>query len=430
MMATDNTKLSDFSIIAQAFEKGAHATTTEAATFAPMSRSIQNNKIFAKAASKTLQSYKIQPTDKKTGNEGQSESPNNNQGLTINNRQLISRGDSFGSNLMDWVKDCIPCNARVITLLEIKPNIDLLGIMKEDLSARLNFIQQAAGLLNNAYIYGDFCQFLSLLNFMCIPDLQRLIALLSAMLSFQEINLNGMFGILQALVAPLFSGVLMGITSMLDQFNLAVISPIDCIVDAIDNQLSKLGFALEPNAPINQINDGLKGGLQSLRDETVAAKQAIQNKLAFYIEQIKALSGDLGASDLAYLQLTLKKLTLLRLIFFIQSIITSLSKGTSVCTPGQSPQVSELDNFFNAYVNPNSSFNLWIDQNGDLQVDDTLQLSPKMLEYIGENPILEEVNQAMTTITQPVKLKIPCKLETSQENSDKMNQWLTDLNKV
>jgi hypothetical protein len=134
------------------------------------------------------------------------------------------------------------------------------------------------------------------------------------------------------------------------------------------------------------------------------------------------------------LQLSLKKLTLLRLIFFIQAIISSLSKGMSVCTPGQSPQVSELDNFFNTYVNPNSSFNLWVDSNGDLQVSekdpDLAKLLPKTLEYQGESPIIKSVNNTMQTIIQPIKMKIPCKLETSQENSDKINTWITELNKI
>lgn len=429
-MATNITQLSDYSLIAQAFEKGAHATTSEAATIAPLSRSIQNNKSFAKSASKTLQGYRIQPVQKNTDNTSNDTLTN----LTINNTNTLSRNGDFGSALMKWMKDCIPCNARIITLLEIKPNIDLLGIMKADLNARLDFLQQAVGLLNNAYIYGDYCQLLSLLNFMCIPDLQRLIVLLSTMLTFQEIELNGAFSILQALVAPLFSGILLGITSMLDQFNLAVVSPIDCIVDAINMQLRKLNFAMDEDSKLVETNNALKNGLQSLRDETVNAKHTIQNKLGFYIDQIKALSGDLTAGDLSYLQLSLKKLTLLRLIFFIQAIISSLSKGMSVCTPGQSPQVSELDNFFNTYVNPNSSFNLWVDSNGDLQVSekdpDLAKLLPKTLEYQGESPIIKSVNNTMQTIIQPIKMKIPCKLETSQENSDKINTWITELNKI
>lgn len=435
------TCLQDCSLIAQIYERGAHSTPTETAVFVTMSRILENNRGFASNAAETLGSYLRQPAQPNTdtSNGITTNTQNSFQGLVVENTDISTLGESFGKSLMDWMKDCIPCQARLIALLELHPNIDLLGALEADLKAKLAMLMDLANVFNNIDIYGDFCSLLGLLNFMCIPDLQKLIALFSSLLANQALELDGFIGLLQGLIAPLFSPILMSITSLLDQFAAIILSPLQCIIDSINEQLRKLNYQVDGTKAL----EPLKSGLMELKNQIIEGERYIKNKLNFYIEQIKTLLGEVGAGDTAYLKAMLRKLMLVRLIAFIVAIITALSKGQSVCSPGKPPETSELDNFFNNFLNPNSSFNLWIDSNGEIQITDknpdfpdTLPDGSSVLKYEGDdviiaNPDLEiQISTVQKALTQQVFIKTPCRFDTTVNEAEKVNQWISEMNNL
>lgn len=483
------TEIQDCSLIAQTFERGAHATASEAAAFAPISRSIQNTIAFSKTTPPVLESYlKIPEEDsartaeqaKKFASDANPD-PGGTTGTSVPAGQILQSiklqaaqnstyGASFGDHLLDWARDCIPCGDRLLALLEIHPQVNLLGLLEADLLSRLKMLQDIAGLFTNFDQYGDFCQLMSLLSFMCVPDLQRIIALLMALLMLDLPSLDGLIGLLQALILPIFAPILMAITALLDQFVLLVTTPIQCVLDAITQQISKLqfeggaigiegafknkSFSKTIKVPSNPLNSQLQtsknaiqgasqqiaGGLQELQGFIHEAKAKIEAKLDFYLGEIKAMLGELGHGDSAYTLATLRKLKIIRFVGFVTSIISAMAKGHSACSgSGKPPELQEIDSFFNTYVNPNSPFTAYINSEGNLVIDEK-QALPNVLpgtstfDYGGQpivdTTILKTIQQTNAILSQPGHAVIRCRLETSVQDADKINQYIGELNKL
>ena len=427
-------------LICQTFERGSHNTYKEPAIFATMNRMLENMDSFASVAQESLTGYLRQPAQPENNTSGTTvQTDETLQGVKIENIDVSTAGESFGKNLLDWMKNCIPCGARILALLELHPNIDLLGGLEADLKGRLSILSDLANLLSNIDMYADFCSLLSLLNFMCIPDLQRLIAMFVALLTQIAFEMDGLIGLLQALIAPLFAPILMSITSLLDQFVLTVLSPVDCIITAIDEQLQKIDFDVAAAGTrglkegTSNLKEGLKGGLAELNQNVIDAKNHIKQKLEFYIDQVKAMLGELGFGDAAYLKISLKKLTLIRLIAFIVAVITAIAKGQQACSPGKNPEASELDNFFSNFLNPNSSFSMSVDEDGNLHMDEKIPLlnDPNVFQFEGKsiiNPELaQQINSTAVALSRSAEVKIPCKLETETGDVEKVNRWISEL---
>jgi hypothetical protein len=427
-------------LICQTFERGSHNTYKESAIFATMNRMLDNTDAFATVAQESLSGYLRQPSKPELSSSGATASTDESlQGVKIENTDVSTAGNAFGKTLLDWMKDCIPCGARMLALLELHPHVDLLGALEADLKGRLSVLTDLANLLSNVDMYADLCSLLGLLNFMCIPDLQRLIAMFVALLAQLAFEMDGLIGLLQALIAPLFAPILMSITSLLDQFTLTVLSPVDCIITAIDEQLRKIDYEVAQDVSRNlqegsaNLKEGLKGGLAELNQSIVDAKNYIKTKLEFYIDQVKAMLGELGFGDVAYLKISLKKLTLIRLIAFIGAIIAAIAKGQQLCSPGKSPEVSELDNFFTSFLNPNSSFSISINDDGSLHLDEKVPLlnSPNVFQFEGKSVINPDLAQQISTtaaeLSRNVEVKIPCKLEVQTTDVEKVNRWISEL---
>ena len=309
------TGLQDCIVIASAFERGAHSTPSESAVFATLSRNLQNTKQFSNSVVSSMSTYLKTPEETNlTGSDFLSL-----QSLNIGDEKQSTLDRNFSNQLFKFARDCIPCDLRLAVYLEFHPSVNLLGILEADLQAKIQFFSDVAELLNNVDVYGDFCDFLNLLSFMCIPDLQRIIATLMALFILEIPKFDGLVGLLQILIAPIFAPILNGLVSLLDQFKVLVTDPLDCVIDAIAEQLRKFGFQLDAASPIQQASDQLtsslenfgrqlNGGLAELQEFLNEAKQTIEEKLDFYLDQVKALVGEIGAGDTAYLQASFKKL--------------------------------------------------------------------------------------------------------------------------
>ncbi len=415
--------IQDYSLIATTFEQGAHSDDSEESVFAPMSRTVQNSLIFGKSTEHTLSKAWLEPTN----------------GMASGGFAGSEQGKGFNQTKRDLLKNCIPCLERVIALPEINPTGDLLAGLEAELMRRLAILNDILNFLKNFDIYGNFCNFLSLFNFMCIPDIQRLIALLSAMLADHILQLNKLLDLLMNLTAPMFTPILLAISTLLDQFIQLVLSPIECIISAINAQIAKLGRQLSPDHP-----------LYLLRENIIKGRQLIRNKFNFYIEQLHALFGDMGASDASYLKFAMSKLTIIRLISFLVAIIMAMQKGLKVCSPDDSsPEKSELDNFFNNFINPGNSYNVRVDENNNLiiedkpiQVDTTLSALPNtgnVVQFKGETidistiqnkEIVKAIENVQKALSSPIKKKMPCKFNVSVNEIDMVNQWIAEFDSI
>lgn len=484
----------DCAVIAQAFERAAHSTPSEAAVFAPLYRMLTNNTVFSTAAISALNGFIKQPEESaaeatqqaanlatKAGIEAnptemddgtRTQIDNIMRSLNLDEKSIPTHGGSFGKNMMDWVKDCIPCGLRLTSFLELNPAVDLLKTLEADLKNRLANLTNILGLLKHMFD-GDICELMNLLSFMCVPDLQRIIAILMALMLLEIPELDGLIGLLQGLIAPIFSPILTSINALLDQFIQLILNPIECVIDALMQQMKKLEVNAsisigsktykakdKPKVAQNMMQDakeeverarkeisefatGLQQSVQELTKRLQDAVDKIKEKADFYIKELNALLGELNLGDASYLRFSMKKLKTVKLINFVVALIKAKAQGHTACSgTGKIPEISEIDSFFNNYLNPNSSFNLWVDDDGNIHADEkTGDMDPSLLskdgnmfQFEGEGPLNPDLAQAITetkkALSEAAHVVMPCRFETQVDDAQRVNQWIEELNKM
>jgi hypothetical protein len=149
------TDYQDCALIAQAFEKACHSTPTEAAALAPLNRLLENTQAFAKHTQNSLQTYLTVPEPEASSSGTAAQTDANLQALNIGSTTLATQGnDQFGSILLDKLKECIPCSLRIISYMELHPNLDLIGTLKLDILNRLKLLRNLAEQLKDLSVYG------------------------------------------------------------------------------------------------------------------------------------------------------------------------------------------------------------------------------------------------------------------------------------
>jgi hypothetical protein len=423
------TNQQDCSLIANVYERGAHNTPTEAAVFATLSRVLQNKKQLSSLAAQSLSSYKIPPmtTGAAAGTAGSL------AGLNLMGNAAVLPSGSSGSKLLDLAKNCIPCDLRLISKFELHPNINLLGIFEDFIKNSIGALNQIISLLGNIDAFGDFCSLLNMLSFMCIADLQRIIVMLMAQFLLGAVTMDGMIGLLQALIIPLFAPLLSSITSLLDQLSQLVVGPLKCVIDVINATLRARSLEAGYFASTNTQNDArataLGGSLAQLNLMITMSVATIEGKLAMYTNQIKAMLRELSAGDTAYLAAKLQALNLVRMIAFVVAIIAALMKGHAACNTSKSPEQDELNNFFSNFLNPSSSFNVYVDPNGQLQLTPKVPVS--LVPLSADGNVLQLEGQPLIELPASVPQKLPCKLTApSQQEAAKLANWISELNNL
>lgn len=421
-------KTQDCNLIASAFEHGAQFDTSEASVFAPLSRHVQNTGNFAIGAQQVLSQYKInKPTS------------TDQQGIKLDNQFITI--PTTGTTLAKAIKDCIPCQFRPLSSIDINIGSKLLDAMKADIKNRLNILSKISDMFSNVDTYGDYCQMISFLNFMCVPDLQRMIAILASILTSLASDLIKLGGLLQALIAPFFLPVLLSIQALLDQFVQLVLSPLNCIITSIQDNLRKINIQSITGDPTitntshqldvakqtlsleaNQISGTVRSGLMELGTLLNQGNTLIRGKLDFYMKQLQKILGSFGTNTMSTVDSATKKLIILRLIGLIQGVIKVRNQGTSLCA-GQTPAPTELNNFFNTFISPTSPFNLSIDPEGNLHIDEKTSQMP--------NTINVDAQKLLPQLFSPVSVTFQkCQLATTPTDINKVNMWMSQLNNV
>jgi hypothetical protein len=408
--------LNDCSLIISTFEKSCAADITEESVFAPLMGALASMKTYSTITQQTLSGYLLTPTSNSTTEALQSILPD-----TVFN--------TLGDKVIDHIKDCIPCLDRMVSLSELFPSIDLLTVLQADLQAKLALLDNIIRMLANFSTYNDLCELLDLLSFMCIPDLQRLIAILSTLISFDipQFSLNG--DLILGLIVPIFTPLLTSMTGLLDRFALVVLSPLTCIIDHL-NQTSRRLRGLQQEG-----SDNLASGIEQLTDNLIEGADKIEEKLGFYIEQLDSLVGEFNEKSQLYIDFGLKKLERVRLIFLIAAIINALSKGRLSCSRNNTNQ-GEMEAFINDFLNPNTSYTIRLDPQGELIIDERIIDMPDSTTKDAEPLITPEyatiqdqiTNLSQSTVEQ-VNIKVPCKMRTQSGSSSKINQWVSSLSK-
>lgn len=275
-MAVPITEFQDCQVIARAFEKGAHHSLTEESVFATLTPQLASMRSMSKATKRTLDQF--ENSTKKVDLKALSKD-SATQGITTTVQGIIAgpaqvnqileaqaEGDLLGGI---FNSECIPCGLRINFSEELNIGMLLSGALdpwynsltkyfKESLDNILAMIE----MFKNLGKYVDLCAFLKFLTeFTCVPDLQRILSVLSAMLMNIAMELNGIFDFVVMIVGPLMLPFLSMLIDTLHRFLELAIKPLECIINAIQNILSKLDpNVLRQNVGNMQINVGLPSG--------------------------------------------------------------------------------------------------------------------------------------------------------------------------
>ena len=155
-----------------------------------------------------------------------------------NTFQKLKASDDPKQTLLE---ECIPCLDRALDMDLLAPLEDFLDSLENDLEDRWNHLSHIATLLESDDIYDDICALIDFFTFQCIPDLVAILSLLiwlyqSLITSFSlDISLS-LWTILGMILGPFF----MSMESVIDQYIQMIMAPIDCVIDSLLYQMSKI----------------------------------------------------------------------------------------------------------------------------------------------------------------------------------------------
>lgn len=276
-MAFEQTAVVDCSIITRTFERAAAFAVTEESVFAMMTPILQTTRTQSTGIIGQIENNEAlsspQTSDQKTKDqEGGTAGLGTSNAINLKNLDKADEEDdgfledlkgnffpgSTGQvegtgNLIDaevfgniFNSECIPCGDRLNMLgeLDLKSGLnDYLDHWKQWL---INHFQNLLGMLNvfnGADRYIDLCALLKFLkDFICVPDLARMLSALMALMSQTSFEFNGIFDLIMSLVAPLTQPFLSNFVDMLQRYILMIIKPIECIIDSIQAIITKLDY--------------------------------------------------------------------------------------------------------------------------------------------------------------------------------------------
>jgi len=366
--------------------------------------------------------------------------------------------------------------------------VDFGDILRASMSGMLDFLNGIGNLLRNLDVFGDFCALMDLFNFTCIPDLQRILMLFSTLLAFEMPQLDGLIGLVQALIAPLFSPILTAIMGLFDQFILLVANPLECIVDAISQQLEKLPRSDNPvfnlashNANEFGASDSTTKGIKEVEKSAIALKEEwvdaptrgavegmnamsqgvgealsimknfitdaiamLKEKLRFYLSDLQSLLGEMASTDAGYIAMSMRKMQMVRLISFITALISAIASGNlGFCKDGGKAEAHEIDNFYNNFLGPNMSFSVAVDEAGNLnfrektdrfkeEYQKALPNRQNVFEFEGKDltETGQRISQVARALSEPVQVTKPCRLEVTSSEASTLNRYISELNEL
>jgi len=156
----------------------------------------------------------------------------------VNTFTKIAAGDDPAQTILD---DCIPCLERSLDMDLQAPLDTLLDDLEADLDTRWSTLQNIADLLDSDDIYDDICDLLDFFSFQCIPDLVAILSLLlwyyKSLIASFSLDISGsLWTLLGMIMGPFFSSL----ESIIDQYIQMLMAPVNCIVDMLLYQMSKI----------------------------------------------------------------------------------------------------------------------------------------------------------------------------------------------
>jgi len=146
-----------------------------------------------------------------------------------------------GDGKQSILDECIPCLDRTLDIDLLAPLEGLLNDFENDLLDRWNSLKNIWDLLNSDDFYSDICDLMDFFSYQCIPDLVAILSLLlwlwkSLLQSFQ-VDINGA---IWSLIGMMLGPMLTSLESVIQQYIDMIMAPIDCIINSLLFQMSKI----------------------------------------------------------------------------------------------------------------------------------------------------------------------------------------------
>lgn len=278
------TEVADCQIIAKHFERGAAYSTTEESVFALMTPLLTTSRIQSKGISNQIQSREAL-TSLQSSQQKIQTSPDT-LGVTTSgavNLQNLDKADEKDEGMFTTIRGnffpgrngevepiapvtaagtpratasifgnifnskCIPCGDRLNMSGELSFKAEVLSpyfkYWRAWLQQHIQMLQDMLKMFNDTNGYVDLCALIKFLKeFICVPDLARMLSALMALLSRVNFDISGVFDLILQIVAPLLQPFLSNFVDMLQRYILLIIKPIECIINAIQNILTKLDY--------------------------------------------------------------------------------------------------------------------------------------------------------------------------------------------
>lgn len=381
------------------------------------------------------------------------------------------------NTIRDIQKECIPCNLRVALRASLPElfNESLLSTLENLIESYLRALNFIVNLLSGASVYQDICLVLRGINTICIPDLQRIVSLLNAMLYRLTSAELGDADMMKLVVLPIFQPIFMGIALLFQQFRLLVTDPLNCVVNQLDFTIQRLKvgslatqgpgatateqlikYAIADTEEENQqitdafsalasggatldqgltaIQNSLGGTLTLLRNTVSKGIRETEELANSLIEEVQSFVGISEEQTNTYLTMQFQKLLYFRLIGLISALIEAKASNFE-CALGEPNQAKEtLEQFIGNFLDLDANVSIDVDDAGDLQLvfDATIGnasdgVSGVAITTTGDEEIDNAVNAILTQATTPKVVKPPCLFSTTDESDNKLAEYIAML---
>jgi hypothetical protein len=437
------TKIQDCSLIVKAFQKKMMSGATEAEVFGGLMPSVGMMQVNAVSAAGNLNNAISPPLP--TGLIDLLAAAAEAGPRVELSADIPTAGNQLAALGLEWIERCIPCNLR------LKFKADLVNSLSDTLLRTLqdmlnNYLKELAfilNILNSADVYQDACLMLMALNDICIPDIQRMISLLSALL-YRHTAKSIMEGvdIMKLLILPIFQPIFTNLAQLFGQYRGLITDPLQCVIANLGFQLKKIktgGFLTDPQ--INSIENrtdelqkitGINGvsstaidfnseqikkalkNAQSIGNSYDDGIDAIQNSLGtavFHLRrlvmtgivEVETILADLEAELIKFLGGTRKesinfllqqydRLLIIRMLSFLSAVVQAMAGGFSCNIPNEEAANVTLAKFFTQFLGPQSGVLVTVDPRTnrvlltyDTRAQNSLQLAEQSLSSLEAN---------------------------------------------
>lgn len=284
-MAWETTSLLDCLIISKKFERGAMFSTTEQSGFALLgpvldgmriqSQSYVNQadaveRVAAPKSAKERAEGALAPNATQLSSTSALLGTDTSSNVARNMDKADEKDQDFGERLagnwgltnedgnfdMSGVFDseCIPCGLRVdeagldAFFTEVGQGVvnglsAYLNFWEELFKKQLSQLLDMLSLFNNTDPYIDLCALIKFFTeFMCVPDIAKVLSVLMALMRKQSFEFNGILDLVLQFVGPLLSPFLGNLLGVLEQFIWMIVKPIECIIDSIQALIAKFDY--------------------------------------------------------------------------------------------------------------------------------------------------------------------------------------------